>query len=250
MIEWGLIGVAVGSLLGLTGAGGAVIAIPLFMNVLKITVREATVFSLYAVVVGAGLNWIFQRKETQYITGLLLILFSFVGSLISKSIKSSSPDWLLSTFFLAVTLFSLWSLWRKGPVSQSTVKKSGSSRSFVKAALGGFFLGFVITMTGLGGGVILMPLLLGFLEVPMNQALPTSMLTITLSALISLAIQYDGISGRVEKPLMAALLLGALLSIFFVKYLIRFLSNTTINNLRRITITLVILGANVSVLTS
>ena len=46
-----LLGVIIGVVMGLTGAGGALVAIPLFMQFQGMSLKEASVFSLIAVVI-------------------------------------------------------------------------------------------------------------------------------------------------------------------------------------------------------
>ena len=51
-----LIGVIVGLIMGLTGAGGALISIPLFLSLMNVSLKEATVLSLIAVMLGSLIN--------------------------------------------------------------------------------------------------------------------------------------------------------------------------------------------------
>jgi uncharacterized membrane protein YfcA len=61
----------IGIVMGLTGAGGALIAIPLFIQFMGMNLKEASIYSLIAVVVASLLNFVEQRKATQYRTGFV-----------------------------------------------------------------------------------------------------------------------------------------------------------------------------------
>ena len=51
------IGSVIGLVMGLTGSGGALVAIPLFMYVLELGLKEASVLSLVAVRLASSFNY-------------------------------------------------------------------------------------------------------------------------------------------------------------------------------------------------
>lgn len=241
IFSWTIIGAVVGLLLGLTGAGGAVIAVPLFVYLADASIRDATTLSLIAVLAGSVLNWIFQFRATDYRTALLLFTFSAMGSFALKPLKAESPEWLLTALFLLVTLWSLTSLWKKQPAERRPAANSPVKHRLVKTSAGGFALGGLITMTGLGGGVMLVPFLRGVFRVPMKRAASTSLLIILLSSIFSLWIQRDGVATEVSIGPVLALFGGTMASALAARSLSENMKPKRLDRLRLGLITAVIL---------
>src|SRR5690606_31853179 len=111
---WTLIGSLVGVIMGLTGAGGAVVSVPLFIHVIGVDVHAATALSLVAVCAGAWFNWFFQRRSTEFRLSIGLVGFSLVGSFVFTPVKAASPGWLIKTLFISVISFSGYTMIRAG----------------------------------------------------------------------------------------------------------------------------------------
>lgn len=244
MILWTTIGLLVGLLLGLSGAGGAILAVPLFQLLLDLPLASATTYSLFAVIVGAGLGWISQRPLSHNSLALQLVAGSSVGSLIFSRIKPSLPESALKVLFILVCVFSLVSLWKKKSKRTPPITSSPASDVTGKHLLIGVLLGALITLTGLGGGVLLIPLLSGPLGLPLSHATPTSLLTVFLSAAFSLLFQYYAPSGAVFEAIpiqaIAGLVLGSITAVLVTRELIQRVSVATLDPLRRATVTGVI----------
>jgi uncharacterized membrane protein YfcA len=240
IFNWGIIGTLVGVLLGITGSGGAIIAIPLFVNLSNVTVRDATVLSLIAVIAGAFLNWIIQRKNTDIRLATSLFTFSTLGSVLFKPLKDQAPEWIIIALFIGVALLSLVSIWKNEPKTTKQHQTRKPRLNLFKSAFGGVALGGLITMTGLGGGVIIIPFLKEVCHLPFPQATATSLLTIFLSSAFNLWIQ-SGIVANYLAPLpVVALVSGSLISAFLTRQLIQGIRSQTLDQMRRVLITLVI----------
>lgn len=256
MIAWALIGAVVGLLLGLTGAGGAVIAVPLFIQLADVSLQQATVFSLYAVLAGAAFNWSVQRGDTELGTSFLLAAFSLAGSQLVAGWKPLAPPAFVKGLFIAVCLASLLTIWRqrsskaKGfPLnSPPTSRPMSRTTRAAQAAAGGVFLGGIVTMTGLGGGVILVPLLAGPLGLSMNRAAATSLLTITLASLISLWVQRTAVLAEFDPSRIAALVAGSIGAASLTRAALMRIHARKMDSIRRWIVTGVILFSVTSLL--
>lgn len=245
MIEWGFIGIVVGFLLGLTGAGGAVVAVPLFIYLTGASLVQATVYSLFAVIIGAAIGWIPQRKNTDWRVVPLFSGFSLMSAALLVEVKALSPDWLIASLFVAVCALSLFSIWRKrAPLSKSA---ENASAILLRGAFGGLLLGALVTMTGLGGGVILMPILLGWIRLPMMRATATSLMTICLTSLLAVGLQRNSLPASMDLSLIGALAIGSILSSIAVKAMIERWDARVLDPVRRFVITAVVTGAALGV---
>lgn len=108
---WGCVGLASGSILGLSGSGGAVIAIPILMTFGGYDVKEATGYGLLALSLAAAISWFVQRQNTHYPVTGVLILFAAVVAFLTAPLKGISPHWLIVTLLNLACGFGLYSLW-------------------------------------------------------------------------------------------------------------------------------------------
>jgi uncharacterized protein len=244
--SWVFIGVSVGTLLGLTGAGGAIIAVPLFIHLTEASVREATTLSLIAVTFGALFNGWLQRKHAVFRAALPLFAFSTLGSAALRPLKAHSPEWVIALVFISVGALSLYSIWRDKPAVESKEVKN-PIRFWTSVVLGGFGFGGLVTMTGLGGGVILVPLLKRLFNMPFAETTATSLVLIILASISSLAFQWQGVSELLSPPALLALGLGSILSAIVTKAAIKKLEPRVVDQIRKIALTGVILFAIITV---
>lgn len=236
-----LCGVIIGIVMGLTGAGGALVAIPLFMQFLGMDLKEASVYSLVAVVIASLLNYIAQRKSTQYKSAVIIILFSAIGSYLTASFKENLPALYVAIILALVSLYALYSVWKPIKVI-STTPVLPRENIFLSISVG-LFLGVLTTFTGLGGGVLMLPLFLAIYRHTQPQAVATSLLAVGLSSLASLTVQVArGASFHMDFGL-AALLVGIITSVFILKQLVKHLPKNQVTLVRQITFTIVVILA-------
>ena len=179
MIEL-IIGILIGIVMGLTGAGGALVAIPLFMQFMFQSLKEASLYSLIAVVLASLINYLTQKFFTQYKTGLIIIAASAFGSFVTAPFKEALPSIWIAVILTLVSVYALYSVW-----SPAKIKPEHLGRPCENCWLSmivGFFLGALTTFTGLGGGVLMLPILIGLYHFSQEQAVATSLFTVGLSS--------------------------------------------------------------------
>lgn len=181
-----LIGFIVGLLMGVTGAGGAIIAIPLFQLLNGSTLKEATVLSLITVLMGTGINLASHFKNVKWNLALSLAISGTVANYLSLPIKTFIPEAIIVLLLVTIGVFSIWSVWKSSPEKTQSEKNQIHPLIII---LTGFFLGLITTLTGLGGGVLLIPLLLHIFRMDYEEAIPTSLSSIFLISFSSLLIQ-------------------------------------------------------------
>lgn len=182
------IGLVVGIIMGLTGAGGALISIPLFINLLDSSLKEATVLSLVAVLFGTSANLIGSLRKVDWKIVISFAVFGGLSNFFATGLKGKTPDIVIAVALCLVAIYSIVSVWqKKNDGDQKTVRKE----NFGKLLVTGLFLGILTTFTGLGGGVLLVPILIKFYGKSYHEALPTSLATIFLIALSSFLIQGE-----------------------------------------------------------
>lgn len=244
MIEL-ICGVLIGIVMGLTGAGGALVAIPLFMQFMGQSLKEASLYSLVAVVLASLLNFLAQKSYTQYKTGLLIVIASAAGSYLTAPFKAALSSFWIAIILSLVSLYALYSVWF--PVKVKTDDQP-SHDSFWLSTLVGLALGALTTFTGLGGGVLMLPILLGLYHFKQPNAVATSLFAVGLSSLSSLVIQiHQGADFKIGIGFFY-LLGGILAAVFLLKKLSQRLRMDTLIKVRQIVFSGVVLLALAKIL--
>lgn len=177
LLEALAIGAVLGLLLGLTGAGGSLVALPLLLS-LHLPLRDAIGVSLGAVALSAAIGAIPRTFQGQ-VAGrpvLLLALSGLPGNAVGQWLGRFIPEFALILGFCLLVLWSAWRMWRGAGLPRS---KSGPLRSAPLVAIGAG-VGLLSGVMGVGGGFLIVPALLWFTPLSMLAATATSMAVIAL----------------------------------------------------------------------
>ncbi len=230
------IGAIIGLVMGLTGAGGALISIPLFIHFQGMSLKEASIFSLMAVVIASTSNFIYQREEARINLALIMILSSSIGSLLSQPYKSYLSDIFIGIILSLISIYSLYSVWFHKGKLRGLMK---STPSIWITILIGLLLGLLTTFTGLGGGVLILPILLSIYRLESKEAVATSLLIVGLSSLASFIIQIKDISQPFESKYLL-LIIGIIIVSYLLKKTMIKLSSQCQDNLRKVVFSIVV----------
>lgn len=190
MLELAFLGTLVGVLSGFFGIGGGTILVPLLLLLgfeTKIAIGISVVQMVFSSIYGSYLN---NKKGTLDIPMVLVIgSGGFIGALLSGFIASGFSDRTLEIIFLGFALFALTRLFFKTKEHKDQREVSSLVLFSIGVPLG------ALSMTiGVGGSIILVPILVGFLHVPLKKAISAGLFFVvfsSLSGLISHAISSD-----------------------------------------------------------
>ena len=212
-----IIGLLVGISLALTGSGGALLAIPLFMAFLGVSLKIGTFYSLIVVAIGSFIGVVANLKDVQYRYAWLMSLGSMIGSFAFKDIKQLVSDQVIIILLYIVCLFSMFMIWKKTTPKLTMSGKRTSTWLIILAGLG---LGILTTLTGLGGGVLLLPLFIKGFHLEEPKAVATSLMTIFFSSGISFLVQLGSAEQTPSSLEILLMILGVSLAVFPVKIMI------------------------------
>lgn len=179
MIELILLGLVVGLLSGFFGIGGGTILVPLLLLLgfeTKIAIGISVVQMMFSSFYGSYLN---NKKGTLDVPMVATIGFGgFMGAFLSGIITSNLSDKTLELIFLGFAIFALVRLFLK-PKEHKEQKHVNRLILFVI----GIFLGAIGMAIGVGGSMILVPILVGFLHVPLKKAVSAGLFFVVFSSI-------------------------------------------------------------------
>ncbi len=201
-----LIGLVIGLVLGLTGAGGSVFAVPLLL-LAGMTLGEATGISLAAVAATtlfASVRNSLGGKSILWMPGVILALAGAVTAPLGQWLALRLPaDAVIIGFCLLAVIIAL-RMWRgaaRDPASTNWVRASNFTetpapemtcalshsgqfelrpRCVSGLLVGGLAVGLLSGLFGVGGGFLIVPLLLALSAISMAQAVSTSLMIIAV----------------------------------------------------------------------
>ena len=191
-----LFSVLIGISIGLIGAGGSILAVPIMVYLFSVNPQLATSYSLFIVGVTAFFGAIrhYQMGNLQFRLALsfalpsvasLLVVRKYILPIIPDQIFSSG-DFSLTKSMLLMLVFAVLMIM----ASLSMIKRSGiksvdsSKQNLTKLMFIGLGVGMVTGLLGAGGGFLIIPALVLFSALPMKQAIGTSLLIIFINSLI------------------------------------------------------------------
>jgi len=188
----------IGVSLGLIGGGGSILTMPVLVYLFRVSPALATSYSLFVVgstsLVGAFNNY--KKGFVSVKTALLFGLSSIVTVFITrKFIVSALPEKLIigsitvTESFLIMSVFAMLMVFASvSMIKNKTEEKTDviveGKINLLKLFFYGIFVGIVTGLLGAGGGFLLIPALVLLGNIPMKEAIGTSLLIIALNSLI------------------------------------------------------------------
>ncbi|MEA1921010.1 MAG: sulfite exporter TauE/SafE family protein [Campylobacterota bacterium] len=197
-LELILLGIVVGILSGFFGIGGGTILVPLLLFIgfdIKTAIGISVVQMVFSSLFGSYIN---SKRGTLDIKMVLTIgLGGFVGALASSMIVKTLSAQTLELIFIGFVAFALTRLYFKTLEHGETRHVHPIILFIIGAVLGAFSISI-----GVGGSILLVPLLVGFLHVPLKNAIAAGLFFVifsSVSGLISLSVNgtVDYVNGSI-----------------------------------------------------
>ncbi len=217
-----LVGVPIGFQLGLTGTGGALLAVPLLVYVVGVTVQQAVAMSLI-IVAASALVGVWTYAGSGHVNGKAAVAFGLTGMVGAwvgaYGHRWVEPDVLLILFGVlllasrALTLIAARATAAGPPGHEESCAVRFPTGCWGQAGGVGWVVGVLNGFFGVGGGFLIVTALVLALRFPSRLAAGTSLLTIALisSTGVIAHLQAISVSWTVTLGVMAGSGLGMIL---------------------------------------
>jgi uncharacterized membrane protein YfcA len=224
-LETYMASILIGLCLGLIGAGGSILTIPVFVYILKTDPVASTIYSMFIVgccsLVGSILS--FYKKLVDLKTALLFGMPSVTGVFIARklifpilpeklffigSFEVTKDDLIMIS--LAIIMFFISMKMLKRSV-EPIMKNDTPRRRTALVLLQGTITGIITGLLGIGGGFLIVPALLLLLRLPVRSAIGTTLVIITINSTAGFVSSYSSIP--MEWTLLIKFALGSIVGI-------------------------------------
>ncbi|HET7901048.1 MAG TPA: sulfite exporter TauE/SafE family protein [Candidatus Nanopelagicales bacterium] len=239
-----LAGAVLGTVIGMLGGGGGVLAVPMLVA-LGEPVLSASTMSLVVVGTGAAAALVpHQRaRRVDWRTGLIFGALGSVGAVVGARVSGLIPDHVLLLGFSVLVLLGAGTMLRAGRTARALdglraeaglqdsellarhravagvpdpdVDRAPVASAAVRVDLRVVVLasgvGLVTGLFGVGAGFVVVPALVAALHVPIKRATATALVVIVINSLVALAARHEHL-----RDLGSALQLAAVTAVFAV----------------------------------
>lgn len=187
--------IIIGLSLGLIGGGGSILAVPILVYLFKIHPEQATSYSLFIVGITAmfGTYSHYKLRNIKIKAALIFALPSVISLLFVRdfilpkipSIIFTANNFAVTKNLVIMVVFAFLMIAASFSMIRESSPKDIIKRddSLIIASIG-LLVGFITGFLGAGGGFLIIPALLFFGNLPMKQAIGTSLLIIFINSLI------------------------------------------------------------------
>lgn len=206
----GLLGLIIGAVLGLTGAGGGIFAVPALVFGLGTDIRDAAPVALLAVGAAAALGALQGLRQgiVRYKAAIMLAAAGTVTAPLGVQLAHwLSPRW-LNLVFVAIMLVVACRMFMSSrgarteddlaemqtkvcKISKDTGRFVWNVRTATTLGSIGVVSGLATGMLGVGGGFIIVPALAHFSELRMQNIVATSLMVIALLSAVTVFIAWS-----------------------------------------------------------
>jgi hypothetical protein len=224
-----VLGTLIGTILGLTGAGGAILSVPSLVFTLNWSMQQAAPVALVAVAIGAGIGAA-EGLRHGLVRYKAAFLMAAIGALLTplglRLASLMSQTWLMVLFAIVMLLSAARQIYRRGEDGDETIasRKPGwinpdTGRfhwtwptALLLSSIGAI-TGFMAGLLGVGGAFVMVPLLQRFTNASMHGVVATALMVTALvstSGVINALLQGAVLPPAVTVTFAAAIAIGML----------------------------------------
>lgn len=217
-----ILGIIAGILSGLFGIGGGIVMVPSLIVFFGMNILDANATSLAAMLLPVGALGVWAYYKAGYVNikhSLWIALGLFAGSFAGGELAVNISESLLAKLYAAILLyialsyFDIFSYFKK----KSEIKpepQNTTAKPFWTFILVGIGAGVFAGLFGKGGGIIIVPALIGIFRYNPKMAAATSLAALQLPVGLPSVIVYAQ-NGHLHLLNAALIAVGIIIGVFF-----------------------------------
>ena len=181
-----LLALVVGLVLGLLGGGGSILAVPTFLYVFHVEPKPAIAMSLVVVGMSALVGFLAHWRNgtinvrIAVLFGALAMVGSFAGARVARFVPASVQLAMFAAFALTAAIMMLRDSVR--PRFAAVAQDAGPLHFSPLLGVQAIAVGVLTALIGAGGGFLIVPSLVLMANVPVKEAVGSSLLIIAMNA--------------------------------------------------------------------
>lgn len=192
-----VLGIFIGAIMGLTGAGGGILAVPVLVAGMHWTMQQAAPVALIAVAAGAAVGAIdgFRHRLVRYKAAILMAICGIPVTRLGQYWAHLLPQYFLMGGFALLMLVVSWRFYKQSKQTQLNAEEDALRLAFISSETGkfiwtpvaamvlaaiGMLTGLMTGLLGVGGGFLIVPLMRRFTHLAVPGIVATSLFVITL----------------------------------------------------------------------
>jgi hypothetical protein len=226
LISIGL-GLFVGFILALSGAGGGIFAIPLLVFGLQLTLTQAAPIALLAVMSAASVGAIqgLNKGIVRYKTALLIAAFGIAFAPLGIWLAKRIPTQYLSLIFVMILIYVATRMWKRDitkvhnceinppppcEINPATSKLFWRARCTKRLIFTGSVAGLLSGLLGVSGGFVIVPSLRKVSNFDIQTIIATSLAVIAIvsAGSVTAYLLHGGINWQIALPFVISTMVG------------------------------------------
>ncbi len=175
-----IFGIITGFIAGFFGVGGGMVLIPMLLFA-GFTMKNAVAISIlqmvFTSIFGSFLNY--KKNKSVMKDGFIIGTGGFIGGLLSGMIVSNIEGIYLQYLFLTIVSLAIYRI----SITNIFVEKERKTHNKLSLLIIGFFIGLIAMSIGVGGSVMLTPILVGYMYYNLKDASSLGLFFVVFSSI-------------------------------------------------------------------
>jgi uncharacterized protein len=211
-----VLGILIGAIMGLTGAGGGILAVPVLVAGMHWSMQQAAPVALMAVAAGAAVGAMdgFKHGLVRYKAACLMAICGVPVTRLGQHWAHLMPQFILMGVFASLMLAVSWRFYKQSQQTHLNFEDDALRLAFINSETSkfvwtpiaalilagiGMMTGLMTGLLGVGGGFLIVPLMRRFTHLAVPSIVATSLFVI---ALVGSGGVVNALLAGAELPLM------------------------------------------------